>query len=879
MAGFFAELKRRQMFRVAAAYAVVAWLLLQVVNNVAPVLDLPVWVARAFLLALVIGFPIALLFVWMRDLAPGDATAPKPATTKLDYVLVGGLILVIALVSYQQLASAPPEQLVQGSESLPSSAGNITIAVLPFENLSGDPAQKFFSDGMREEITAALAKIPNLLLVGRQSLIEDDQKRDFAVLKQALGVSYVIGGSVRRDGDRVRITTQLVQTDNGVSVWTESYDRQLTTIFATQEDIARAIAGALRVPLGLGQGESLVANRTTDLDSYQQYLRARALVRARGGRNIADAISILEQLVAREPTYAPAWALLASAYWLAPTPGSLLGTEEARRIDQEALSKSEKAAREAIRLDPEYAGGYAQLGRIERLRGNWLAWHDLHRRALMLDPNDPEILETWSGGLARIGRLKESLRVREQMLALEPFVPVFKVTTADFLWIDGQAEAAIRMLETVPPENRYWILAGRALSATHLIDGSVRKAGDRVRITAQLVRADNGTQLWSETYDRDLTDIFAIQEEIARSITASLSVPLGLAQGDSLVRDRTRDLASYDQYLRAKVLVRARGPIEPGGPLSEAATLLEQVVARDPAFAPAWGLLAQAHALMPNFVPAASRSLDDEIRFYQASNAKAEMAAREAIRLDSRSAIAYSTLARVRARAGEFAAADDLYRQALALDPAEPEVLTSFSVTLGVVGRLGEALSVREKVRTLEPFVPNYNAVTAYYMLANGQTQAAIALMETLPADAAIFLRYALAQGYAAEGRYAEAADAILALPQPTPESRQIVQDAARLLRTAPAKVTAPRDLPDLDWLGFVYAYVGAEDRLMDYFERAQAAGAGPNNNIWQPAYAAARKTERFRAWARKAGLVDYWRTRGWPDLCRPVGADDFECD
>jgi tetratricopeptide (TPR) repeat protein len=233
----------------------------------------------------------------------------------------------------------------------------------------------------------------------------------------------------------------------------------------------------------------------------------------------------------------------------------------------------------------------------------------------------------------------------------------------------------------------------------------------------------------------------------------------------------------------------------------------------------------------------------------------------------------------VQARTGEFADADDAYRQALALDPAEPEVLSSFSVTLAASGRLREALNVREKLRTLEPFVPNYNAVTALYLFMSGQTQAAIQLWESLPADSGINLRSALAAAYAAEGRYAEAADAVLALAQRNLESRQIVQDAARLLRAAPANVTASGELPDLGWLGFVYAYVGAEDRLMDYFERAQAAGAGPNSNIWQPAYASARKTERFKVWARKAGLVDYWRARGWPDLCRPVGADDFVCD
>src|SRR5262245_54566137 len=170
MGGFFAELKRRQMFRVAAAYAVVAWLLLQVVNNVAPILDLPVWVARAFLLALVLGFPIALLFVWMRDLVLADAAAPKAAVSRTDYVLIGALVLVIALVSYQQLAADSTATAVDSRA--PTDAGQATavsIAVLPFANVSGDATRDFFSDGMTDEISGALAKVRDLRVIARTS--------------------------------------------------------------------------------------------------------------------------------------------------------------------------------------------------------------------------------------------------------------------------------------------------------------------------------------------------------------------------------------------------------------------------------------------------------------------------------------------------------------------------------------------------------------------------------------------------------------------------------------------------------------------------------------------------------------------------------------
>ena len=153
--------------------------------------------------------------------------------------------------------------------------------------MSGDAAQEFFSDGMSEEITSALAKIPDLRVVGRESAFQfKGEKKDLRAIGQSLNATHLIEGSVRKVGDRVRITAQLVQADNGLNVWTDSYDREMTDVFAIQEDIATAIAGALRMPLGLKQGERLVSNRSIDPESYQQYLRAKAMVRARGQKPI-----------------------------------------------------------------------------------------------------------------------------------------------------------------------------------------------------------------------------------------------------------------------------------------------------------------------------------------------------------------------------------------------------------------------------------------------------------------------------------------------------------------------------------------------------------------------------------------------------------------
>src|SRR5258706_586236 len=170
MLAFFAELKRRHVYRVAAAYAVVAWVLLQLFNNVEPILKLPDWAGTLVLVLLLGGFPLALLLAWVHQLAPADGAAARGAAGRLDWALMGALVVVIALVSYQQLASSTGARTAQQASVAPApNPGTISIAVLPFVNLSSDKEQEFFSDGMTEEITAALAKVPNLRVVARTS--------------------------------------------------------------------------------------------------------------------------------------------------------------------------------------------------------------------------------------------------------------------------------------------------------------------------------------------------------------------------------------------------------------------------------------------------------------------------------------------------------------------------------------------------------------------------------------------------------------------------------------------------------------------------------------------------------------------------------------
>jgi hypothetical protein len=225
---------------------------------------------------------------------------------------------------------------------------------------------------------------------------------------------------------------------------------------------------------------------------------------------------------------------------------------------------------------------------------------------------------------------------------------------------------------------------------------------------------------------------------------------------------------------------------------------------------------------------------------------------------------------------------EDLFRQALALDPNDADTLQSYSLTVATFGRVKEALRLREQLRMLEPFVPIYNVYTAYHLQLDGQTDASIQVLEDVsPGSAEVSARrnLYLARAYAATQRFGQAADVLLAIPtNQNFLSQTAAVDAAQLLRIAPAR---PATLPALPGaFSFAYASVGASDRILEGYERyIEFGGRSPPAELWDPVYASLRKMDQFKVVMRKFGLVAYWRARGWPDLCHPVGANDFVCD
>jgi TolB-like protein/tetratricopeptide (TPR) repeat protein len=412
---------------------------------------------------------------------------------------------------------------------------------------------------------------------------------------------------------------------------------------------------------------------------------------------------------------------------------------------------------------------------------------------------------------------------------------------------------------------------GESLKKTHLVEGSFARTGDRVRLTARLVRAADGMQLWSGEYNGPFADIFGMQDTIAKEVASSLNVSV---DASTLVRSRTRNMAAYEQYLRARPLIRARGP----RPFADAAVLLEQAVAADPDFAPAAAMLAFDYDISPLY-QASFRSGDAVAtrQYVDSVIPKAERLARRATELEPQRAEGFVALAYANMVQRKMLAADDLFRQALSLDPNQTDGLHGYSQLLAVEGRIKEALEMRLKLQALEPFVNNYVADTALiYWLDKDDGTAIKMLDEFRPGRTA-----EIAQIHAAIGKHKEAASLLREMSAAN-YLPGVLEAAASLLDGAPSRTGSPGSLPRLGNLAFVYLHVGAPERVLEFYEAALQAGYfQPISTtwLWHDSYAPVRKTERFKRYIRDVGLEEFFRARGWPAHCKPTSAQDFACE
>ena len=320
---FFGELKRRNVYRAAAAYAVVSWLIIQIATQVFPVFSIPAWAVRLVIVCLILGLPIALVMAWIFELTPEglkrtEEVAPHESAArstgrKLDFLIIGVLLIVITLLVLDRRTAAPVSTHAPAFEK--------SIAVLPFENMSDAKENAFFADGVQDDILTALAKVADLRVISRTSVMGylANAKRDLQEIGRVLGVAHVVEGSVRRDGGRVRVAAQLIDTRTNTQLWAESYDRELADVFAIQSDIAQQITKALQATLSPQEKSAIEKQPTKDLEAFDLYTRARTrrLTASFGPlyrKTMLEAIELLNQAVARDPAFLLAWCELANAH-------------------------------------------------------------------------------------------------------------------------------------------------------------------------------------------------------------------------------------------------------------------------------------------------------------------------------------------------------------------------------------------------------------------------------------------------------------------------------------------------------------------------------------------------------------------------------------
>jgi TolB-like protein/Flp pilus assembly protein TadD len=429
---FVAELKRRRVFRALAVWGVAAFAILQVYEPVMHGLHLPDWTLSFVVVVLGLGFPVTAALAWVfdlkatgiertasaptADLAPGQAPGPRRVRLAL---LLGGIGLAAAApgVFYVLRGSGGERRVAGGAASAEAPKGSPSIAVLPFANLSSDKDQEFFADGIAEEILNALAQIDGLRVAGRTSSFAFKGKNeDLGGIAQKLRVGAVLEGSVRKDGTRVRVTAQLINAADGYHLWSQTFDRELTGVFAIQDEIARSVVAALRGRLLPAGAPSPQPRPTTNPEAYSKYLLGRHLIAVSDPKSLAHAVAALQQSVALDPGYAPAWASLAYAsFWLVQV--------ESNNPDSAAyVARAKVAADRAVTLAPDLADAYAIRGFL-RVNSAW-DWKGAEadmEKALALGLTDGNLLRlNYRFVMAPQGRLTEAVAALQRVVERDP---------------------------------------------------------------------------------------------------------------------------------------------------------------------------------------------------------------------------------------------------------------------------------------------------------------------------------------------------------------------------------------------------------------------------------------------------------------------------
>jgi TolB-like protein len=436
-----AELKRRNVFRAAVAYGIVAWLLVEVASVVLPTFETPGWVMKVVIFLAALGFPLALVIAWAFELTPEgikreeDVDRSGSQTRRhRNAPIIGLLILAVALFSLDRFV---------WTEGDPApGADRRSVAAIPFENLSGDEANVPFTSGIHDDLLTQLSKIGSIKTISRRSVLQyRDTAKTVPEIAAELGVATILAGGVQRSGDRVRINVRLIDAATDEALWAETYDRQLSAanIFAIQSEIATSIAEALRAKLTAGEQQRLAAVPTRNLEALDTYFLGKQLLEERNVRTLQAAVEYFEQVIELDPNFALAWSGLADAYMILP--------EYSATVDLELVQqKSVAAATRALELDPEIPEVLASMAWNRLIHDyDWAEAEALLRRAIDIQSNNTSALHWLSHVLSWQGEHAEALRWASRAVEVDPLSTLMRMNLS-YIYMDaGDFEESIRI--------------------------------------------------------------------------------------------------------------------------------------------------------------------------------------------------------------------------------------------------------------------------------------------------------------------------------------------------------------------------------------------------------------------------------------------------
>ncbi len=546
MASFWRELKRRNVVRVATAYAVVAWLVIEVASVVLPIFEAPDWILQVLTFLVILGFPLALVFAWAFELTPeglkwdkdvdrSESTAKKSGR-RLNFITIAVLAVAVTFLALDKFVWVDDETTTErvGEDKK-------SVAVLPFENMSRDASNEPFTIGIHDDLLTHLSKIASLKTISRTSVLQyRNTTKTIPQIASELGVATILEGGVQRVGDRVRINVQLIDAAKDEHLWSDTYDRRLTAanIFAIQSEIATAIAEALRATLSQEEQQRLESAPTQNLAAVETYFLGKQLLEKRTRESLSAAVEYFEQVIELDPNFALAHSGLADAYMLLPEYSATMGWKVAQE-------KSEAAANRALALDPDLPEALSSMGWNRLIHYyDWREAEALLRRALQVQSNNTNALHWLSHVLSWQGQHAEAIQWARRAVEVDPLSTLMEMNLSYILMDSGDFDPAIEtahaILRRKPdyPElfGNLWLTylrAGRPEDAADSILAWAAATGRDVEAAREIGesfiryrRTGERQQLSSELVDRlefgseDLGQVYAFVGDGERALSA-----------------------------------------------------------------------------------------------------------------------------------------------------------------------------------------------------------------------------------------------------------------------------------------------------------------------------------------------------------------------